>query len=240
MRRHLMRFFVLSSLLVLAACGGGGDDTPTSSPTVNGAEATLEVGADGSEGTRTFEDFEQLFAPPNLTPAEAPTVPPGDTYIIPIPGTLTASETEDPSAGQPFDYLRLTRTGGISTGDEANTPDEVINMEIYNDGRAFYGDFEGVVDAATIQTLTNAIDEINFFGLDGVLLGPPGDDDQYTYTVEVHRQGSVMLMSAQDRFTPPEYARFLNTILNVGDILRAQKAQAELNATATAAAEEGN
>ena len=128
---------------------------------------------------------------------------------MPLPGTLVASETEEVEPIPDFQQITLTQQGGRN-----NT---VIRIDIYADGRVVWGDQTGFVDANTIAELNQAIRELNFFGLQGTYLGPPSNNDGYTYRIVVNSGVIERAINGQDGFMPAELIRFLGMVRSIGD-----------------------
>lgn len=122
------------------------------------------------------------------------------------PGTLVASETEDPEPIGPFQLVRLRQQGGRGN--------ITTVIEIYADGRIVRDGEIGTVDAATIGRINQMIDDMGFFSMQGTYIGPPGADDTYTYRVYVDSGDIDRAINAQDGYLPQELTSLLATITN--------------------------
>jgi hypothetical protein len=206
-------YLILLSAFVLAACGGGDDNDSTNGDNANvlPTSAATAVDGQGVEDETTFDEIaEQSFVEP------APYVPATQTpssegaLPVPLPGTLVASETEDPNVGLTFDYIFFQQTGGSE-----NTTTVV---EIYSDGRVVRDGETFTVSQNVITQLDQMIDSLNFFGLQGTMLGPPGPETSYRYRVGVTRGAETRAINAQDGFIPDEFAAFLGSIRNAANV----------------------
>lgn len=129
---------------------------------------------------------------------------------IPIPGTLVASETEDPDAGLIFDRIYLVRTG-IESGEAIR--DEI---ELLQDGQFTRNGRSGIADTNTIARIDEWIDTVNFYGMQGAMLGPSSETDDYRYSLTIERNGLERTINSQDGFMPIAYMNLLGEILLVG------------------------
>ncbi len=139
---------------------------------------------------------------------EAPPIRPGDLEV-PLPGTLVASETEDPNADVPFTLIDIVRL-------HQGVADELI---IKGDGTFTYNNVAGVVSPQQIFNLNKAIKEINFFGLQGVMMSTVPQSDSYEYAVTIERGEDRRVMSSQDKFMPSRYTQFVSALWNTRDSL---------------------
>lgn len=196
---RLQGYLILVFVLILAACGGGSKDTPSA-----------DVPAVGDLGPEAATFQAQIDAA--LTDATPiPTVTPAGegALIVPVPGTLVASETQDPEPRGLFDYVSMTQTGGRE--------DITLVIQVYSDGRVIRDGVEGRVESALVAEIDNAINTLNFFGMQGAMLGPPGGADTYRYRVIVKRGFQERAIWAQDGFMPNEFIQLLSLIRDAGD-----------------------
>ena len=63
--------------------------------------------------------------------------------------------------------------------------------------------------------LDSLLDQLNFFGLQGVFTAPGTSADTYQYSVTVNRAGSSRTIQAEDGFTPPELLQFLTLLSSI-------------------------
>ena len=194
-------YLILILALVMAACGGDNGDSgsPVPSPTPLSDEAL----------TFQAEMVEVLTDETALPPLATQTPASESALVIALPGTLVASETEDPDPRGPFDYIYMQQQGG-----RENT---TIIIEIYGDGRVTRDGMEGRISPDQIAGLNEAINTLNFFGMQGTLLGPPGGEDTYTYRVSIQRGAQARTVNAQDGYMPDEFIQLLGLIRRAGD-----------------------
>jgi hypothetical protein len=189
---------LLAVAWLLTACGGDPVTVPTVTP--------LGIAAGGAGGdvagqvvvTRAPETPIGIQA----GPTEEGALP------IPLPGTLVASETQDPNMGQPFQVLSLFRTGGP-------VPDAAdLDLTIFGDGAFLVNGVPGALPPEALMDLNAAIDEINFFGLQGTMLGLPSSTD-YTYRLTINRAGTERMIASQDGFMPTAYKQLIGRLVSI-------------------------
>jgi len=203
--------------MMLSACGGGEttpeptvDIQPTSFVPEGTQVGVIDVAPENVTGVETLIAEEiaaqnpQPFAPTLLPVEEEGALP------VPLAGTLVASETEDPQAGLAFDYIYLLQEGGSNN--------ERIIAEIYGDGRTTFNTREGKIGQDTIIEIIRAIDELNYFGIQGTFLGPAPRPNEYNYTIVVQRGANSRRINAQDGYIPMEFIRFLAQIRNIAEL----------------------
>lgn len=214
MRYALMVVALLS--LLLAACGGSSTPTetgPTIAPVVPTAEdATPDPDIDpallGAE--LAFEDVvaQALNTPePFVMPSSTPD--PDGGLEVPLPGTLVASETEEVEPRGDFRYLRFEqRSQGADSG---------LQLVIYGDGRVERDGREGRISPADIQRINDAIGELNFFGLQGTFMGPPGNDETFVYRISIETDTMGRAINAQDGYIPTQLRTFMGMVRLLGE-----------------------
>ncbi len=190
-------------ILLLAACGGDSEPTSPSaeeSATPGESEANFEELAQNVLGGG---DQEEIALRPTNTPPE-----PDELPIMP-PGTLVVSMTEDPEyQGEIFDLIAFRQTGGPNEMD--------YSFEITGDGRIMTNnDTEGQLSEFDVNQLNDAINEINFFGLQGNMLGPAPSSQVYQYRLTIIQADRERSITSQDNFMPNEYKQFMGFIRNV-------------------------
>lgn len=212
--KRLTFILLLMGSLILAACGGGGSSDDAESAEAATTVPQAPAGPDESMPTGPDDPGEEV---PGLDELEAevgperpmviPTQTPAGEGALPVvpPGTLIASETQDPEieAGR-FEYIFFEQTGGPN--------DQTITIEIFDNGSMNYNDLSGAVDAATIELLNQRLDEINFFGLQATYMGPPGGDEIYQYRLLVRQGGIEKMINAQDGYIPREVVALLSLV----------------------------
>ena len=197
MRRTLVLIMVL--VLLLTACGGDEDNaTSSSNEPVSDEAATFAA------------EVDDVLTDATLVPPASPAD--DSSLVVAPPGVLVASETEDPEPRGMFDYIYMTQEGG-----RENT---VTTIEIYGDGRIVRNSVEGRIGTEAINEIDATINEINFFGMQGTLLGPPGGEDVYYYRLVVQRGFQARTITAQDGYIPNEFLNLLSLIRQVGESIR--------------------
>ena len=198
-------YLILILALVMAACGGdNGDSGSPAAPPTNTEPLRDEALTFQAEMDAVLTDETALPPLATQTPASE------SALIIAAPGTLVASETEDPDPRGPFDYIYMQTQGG-----RENT---TVIIEIYSDGRVTRDGMEGrSISPDQIAGLNEAINALNFFGMQGTLLGPSGSEDTYTYRVSIQRGTQARTVNAQDGYMPDEFIQLLGLIRNAGD-----------------------
>ena len=192
---------LLLVLILLAACGGNDEDTTVpvpSSENLSPEEATFQA------------QMNEVLTATVAIPLQSTQTPVGDgALVVAQPGTLVASQTEELAPRGVFDYIWMVQEGG-----QENT---TIDITIYSDGRVVKNDVEGNTDAAQVAALDAMINSLNFFGMQGTMLGSSMSADTYRYRVFVQRGFEARLISAQDGYMPQEFIEFLGLIRSVGD-----------------------
>ena len=127
---------------------------------------------------------------------------------VPGVGTLVASETEDPEIDLIFTTVRLTRSN--------NNDDEFVEVVINGDGSFVRNGIPGQLSPEQITNIDDMIDDINFFGLQGTMLGPAIEEDDYRYCLTVERGATSRTITSQEGFMPAPYRRLVGAIFDVG------------------------
>lgn len=200
-------------LLVLTACNGAAPDDSTRPTDIADEQLADEAVEDSPPMVGTSPN---VFAPVTPSPEatvdplatrdpEDPTGPGDHSLEVALPGTLVASETEDPDANILFTSIRLERTGG--------TGGVPLTVEVFGDGRIIRNGAAGTISQDVIARLQDHIVTLNFFGMQGTYLGPGGDDTVYRYRLTVDREGTTRTINAMDGFIPREIQRFIGAII---------------------------
>ncbi len=163
---------------------------PTSAPT----QAVLPTVAE----TATPETEEQ----------QVEEVTPIAEITLPAVGEIVAPATQDPEAGLLFDLIVFTQTGG-----QNNTN---VTIEVRSDGTLIRNGETSTVSQEDIAAIDTMLDEIGFFGLQGVFAAPAPNPDVYAYTLTVERAGASRMINAQDTYSPPELKALFAAIINLG------------------------
>jgi hypothetical protein len=183
---------------VLAACGGNNNN--------NASTATPAPAAQQSVPTAVL---------PGLTPSGvAPTNGPREytegteEVQLPAPGTIVPPATQDPEAGKLFDTVSMNRMGGI-TGKE-------LNVVLNSDGSLTRDGAASTVTPDQVKQISDKLDQMGIFGMQGVFQAPGTSADIYTYHLTVERSGSSKTIVAQDGYIPPQLADVLDLMTRLG------------------------
>lgn len=215
----------LAAVFALAACTGG-----EPAPTSPAPPAVTET------ATRTVDEILDLFetsaAPtevvltslfvatdgtldPNLALTDLPTPTPFETPFgaLPFaqPGTLVASETEDPAGVPSFTRITLVTSGGPRINDQ---PPATTTVEILGDGRITRNTSQGTVSQETIDALNALIAEMNFFGAQGTYVGSFGvEDEVFYYQITIaSADGRERTINAHEGLMPVELQRIIGRV----------------------------
>lgn len=180
---------ILLSAFFLAACNG--NSTPT--PAVQNTNATP-----AGEATTAA-------ALPTNEPREYGT----EEVVLPLPGTIIAPVTEEPGAGQPFAQVILNRSGGLE-----GTPLDII---LSSNGTLIRDGVTSTVTADVVTQINQMLNDMSFFGMQGVFQAAGTTADVYTYNITVERSsGAARTITAQDGYIPPELAALLQLLQQLG------------------------
>lgn len=204
--RRLILCLLCTGALFLAACGGG--DTPTQEqPPANPTEEDIPPERATFEAT-----YDSILNPPPQ-PTLGGVVPTEEGALeVPLPGTLVASATEDPDAGLVFDRITFVQQGG---GNSAT-----MSIEILQDGTVILDGVTSSISQEAILDLDNALDQLNFFGMQGAFMGPARSEGVYQYTLTVKRGELERMIRAEEGYMPPElqdlFARIVSLVVPSG------------------------
>lgn len=194
MRRYLI--VPVLCALFLAACNG----SPTQAPPATVDNAVVSSAATPTSAAPTADPAAQATQPP-----PAPTTGPREYATgqptLPVAGTLVAPATEDPDSGQVFDTVYFNRNGGISG--------QAISLQILSNGSGILNGAPITITADQVTQLDSLIDQIGFFGLQGVFTAPGTGADIYTYDITVERAGSSRTIRAQDGLIPSQLSQLI-------------------------------
>lgn len=193
MRRNLSFLVILA--LMLAACGG---NATTPAPT---ADTSLSQ-QNPTAAPTTANSTTAPVATRDYATNQA------DAALLPPAGTLVISNNPNPDAGMVFDDLTFTRTGGLSG--------ETISITLTGAGVLTRNGVTSQVSSDQITQLVKAIDDMDFFGLDGVFTAPGTSPDAYHYSLTIERNGSARMINAEDGFIPPELAKMFGLVTALG------------------------
>lgn len=126
-----------------------------------------------------------------------------------IPGTVSAPATEDPMAGTPFERILFTRSGGVVG--------QTLTVEILGDGTVTRNGETSQISPEQVQQITDVLDQLDFFGLQGVFTAPGTGADIYQYSITVDRaDGSSRTIKAQDGLTPQQMMALFTVLAEIG------------------------
>ena len=231
---------ILALALVLAGCGGGDDtEVPTASPVVltevpsatvilygtavtdtaavietstplSDEDATFQAGISFAEAATFEAEMDEVLSDATpIPPLPTATLADESALPVPLPGTLVASETEDPEPPLPFDHISMEQESGRGGS--------TALIEIYGDGRVVANGVTGQISPAEILEIENAINIVNFFGMQGALLGPPGRSEGYIYRLAITRDQKTRAIFAQEGYMPDEFMQLLGLVRQAGN-----------------------
>jgi hypothetical protein len=199
MRRMMALVFILTFLLV--ACGGNApeptqqastDVTPPAEPLTNTPEAAAT--ALDQAGLATM-----MSMPERIYEVGQPTMPPPGQII-------STATTPDPDAGLIFDVIRYRQTGG----------GETLEIEVRSDGTVTRNGATSTITQDQIIFIDNLLDQMNYYGIQGVFTAPGTSPDVFRYRITVDRAGSSMTIDAHDGFVPPELRELFVLLSGLG------------------------
>jgi hypothetical protein len=132
-----------------------------------------------------------------------------DSIVIAAPGTLVASETEDPRADVPFTVISIVRLHqGVAD-----------QLYINGDGTFNYNNVPGMLSPEQINMINQAIKNINFFGIEATFISMVPQNDVYEYAVTIERGEDTRTIVSQDKFAPAPYTAFLSDLWDMREAL---------------------
>lgn len=175
-------------LLALAGCSGAAQ--PTSTPTATPAPTTV-----------TTEEV--------VPTANSPQVELAATINAPVPGTLMHSdtgETPNPPTRPPiaFDTLSFAQTGGIAGIS--------LTITLNSDGTLVRDGQTSHVTADQVKQISDMLNQLDFFNLNGQFVSVGGAADLYRYTLTVTSGGDSRMVVSDDELTPPPLFALYNAI----------------------------
>lgn len=204
------RVVVLMSLLLLAACGG--DDSQGGSA---GDPAETDEASSGQAESQDDEDetltLDELEARVRATPVPYVSPTPRFEGGLPVapPGTLVASETESPLAGEVFDTVTFRQEGGPNNAE--------LTIEISSDGRVVRNDVTTTIPESEVAALNERLAEIKFFGMQGTFLGAVPKEQDYRYQMRVVMGGQQRTINAQASYMPNELKSLFAYVRGLGE-----------------------
>ena len=132
-----------------------------------------------------------------------------EEVVLPMPGTLVAPVTEEPGAGQPFSRIILNRMGGLQ-----GTP---LDVMLSADGTLIRDGATSTASPEVINQINQMLDQMGFFGMQGVFQGIGTSPEVFTYNITVEKaSGAARTVTAQDGYIPPELAALLQLLQQLG------------------------
>ncbi len=177
----------------------------------------LLAGCDNKAPTATLPPVVQQNNPlssSTLPTASAPVPTNGpreygtEEVTVPEAGTIVPPATEDPQAGNLFDSVALDRTGGVGA--------KPLDLILLKDGTLTRDGVISNIPADQVKQISDALDKLGIFGLQGVFQGAGTSPDNFTYYLTVEREGASRTLTAQEGFIPPELASLLKTLQQLG------------------------
>lgn len=187
-----MRYIWIAILIIaVTACTSGDAPAPQNTAT-GGATEPTPVPTDPSFVVVTRQPTPEVFELP-----------------VPAPGTLIASTTEDPESGLIFDMIQVVQFGGPEGAERRE-------VTLLQDGSYTVNGVAGVTTAQVVADIDAILDELSFFGLQGSMLGPVPDTDDYRYSITVKRGDLERTITMQEGFYPRELDRLLLAVFALG------------------------
>jgi hypothetical protein len=193
-KRHLL-LIVLCTVL-LAACN---NNTNTSVPPTSAASIQQSGPLSGT-----------VAPPTQIVPTQGPREYAEGTQevVLPLTGTIVPPATEDPNSGKLFDLVQFDRLGGAA-GKE-------LVIELLADGTVTRDGVKSTIPADQVKEISDVLDQMGFFGMQGVFQGVGTSSEVYTYYITVERAGSSRTITAQDGYIPPQLANLVQLLSNLG------------------------
>jgi hypothetical protein len=195
---------ILFAALLLAACQGAPAPTATQASLPTAASLPTNAPLETATGIPPTATLPQASTP---EPRAYNTQEAAANNEIPLPGTLVKSATEDPNANIPFDSVELTRSGGISG--------KKLTIQIASDGTLDRDGQKIKLTSEQIKRINDQINQLNFFGLQGVFTAPGTQPDVYHYSITVGRGGEVRAIDAEDGFIPKDLQALIDLLLQL-------------------------
>ncbi len=224
--QKILAFCALSSLLLLAACGGqtpGTTSTPaptavaqatTAAPPTAGGPTPDPLRPTSTILSILVTEYVLLSSASPETPATLRPTTIGEAPI-PGPGTLSYSETEDPSAELPFNVITVVRTDGPLVNGVA----QIVTIEILANGTITRNGVQGTVSPETIAEINRLISATHFFSMQNVYMSLAPTQDNYTFRITVDTGGISRTITATDMLMPQELRALTSFILIEADRL---------------------
>jgi len=189
----LQRLYAIGLLLVgLTACGA--ETAPTSLPPAG----------DSGAPQPTSEPFVIVTRQPQPTEEN-----PLDDILagVPIGPTLVSSATEDPDRALVFDLVELTIWGG---------PEGRLELVLRQDGTYVRNGTPGRVPPSVVTVVDDALDAINFFGLNGIYSSLNAENPARRYSLRVVRANLDRRIDGEEGYIPREFLMLMGQIATIG------------------------
>lgn len=182
--------FLLASFL--ASCGGSPTDTPTATP-VPPTEPAATAESTDTVALPNADDLSDFAG----------------TVSVPIPGTLSVANTgETPNAPTrapiSLDLLVFSQTGGLANVNEV--------IELHGDGTLIHNGASSTVGQDKIQAITDMLNQIHFYDINGTFIDASGAADAYHYSLTVQSDQGSRTIFSQDGLTPQELSDVYDAI----------------------------
>jgi hypothetical protein len=151
---------------------------------------------------------EPTVVPDTATPEPVEQATPVIEVSLPPVGEMVSSATEDPEAGLLFDTIFFTQTGGANNVN--------LTIEVHSDGTLIRNGETSTISQDDVLAVDAMLDELNYFGIQGVFAAAAPNPDVYSYSITVDRNGSSLMINAQDTYTPVELKELFSAIINLG------------------------
>lgn len=194
----LQRIGLMGLLLAsLTACGGG-EAAPS------GSSSGVDDGASAGTPQPTPEAFVVVTRQPQPTEE----LPLDDILAdVPIGPTLVSSATEDPDRALVFDLVELTIWGGVEGR---------LELTLRQDGSYVRNGVTGRVPPSVVTAVDDALDNINFFGLNGIYSSLNAENPTRRYSLRVVRANLDRRIEGEEGFIPREFLMLLGQIAAIG------------------------
>jgi hypothetical protein len=188
-------FLIATCAALLAACGG--NKTNTATPAQQNAAPTATT-------------VETATPPPEALPTNGPRQYSEGTDEVQLPqtGTIVPSSDQDPDAGTLFDSVALNRTGGVA-GKE-------LNVALSKDGTLIRDGVTSTISADQVKQISAKLDQLGFFGMQGIFQSPGASADVYVYRISAERNGNSKRITMQEGLIPPQLSDLIQALSQLG------------------------
>ncbi len=89
-------------------------------------------------------------------------------------------------------------------------------MEVHSDGTVIRNGVTSTISPDQVVFIDNLLDQINYFGIQGIFVMPGAGADLMKYRVTVDRAGASVTVDAQDGLIPPELTQLFSILRDLG------------------------